>query len=105
MVCANIGIAAIVTVCATVAAGAKLALPACAAVTVQLPVLSKVTVFATTEQTLGVFDEKVTARPDVAVAIKLTGGVPRVWLPGETNETVCVPAATENVLETGAAAR
>lgn len=105
MVCGNNGIAAIVTVFATSAAGAKLALPACAALTVQVPAASKVSVLPVTVHTPDVLDEKVTGRPELAVAIKAAGAVPRVWLPGETNETVCVPATTVKVFETAVAGK
>jgi hypothetical protein len=82
-----------------------LALPACAALTVQVPALTKVKVLPLTVHTLGVLEEKATTKPDVAVAIRAAGAVPRVWLPGEMKETVCAPTVTVKELETAVAAK
>jgi hypothetical protein len=82
-----------------------LALPACAALTVQVPALTRVKVLALTMHTLGVVDANDTAKPELAVAMSAVGAEPRFWLPGETKETVCVPGSTVNELETDVAAK
>lgn len=58
-----------------------------------------------TVHTLAVLDVNVTGRPDVAVATKAPGAVPRAWLPGEIKEMVWVPTVTKKVLDTVAAAK
>jgi len=55
---------------------AQFALPPCLAWTVQRPVTTNVTVVPDTVQTGGVYEVKLTARPEVAVALTVNGGVP-----------------------------
>lgn len=72
--------------------------------TVQVPALTKVKVVPLTVQTPGVVEDKVTARPELAVATKAPGVVPRFWLPGETKLMVCAAGATMKVCATMVAA-
>ena len=58
-------------------AAAQLALPACFAWTVQVPVATSVTVAPDTVHTAGVVEAKLTARPEDAVAVTGNGAVPR----------------------------
>jgi hypothetical protein len=55
-----------------------LASPAWLAVIEQVPAVSSVTVDPATVHTAGVVDAKVTARPEVAVAVTVNGGPPKV---------------------------
>jgi hypothetical protein len=66
------------------------------ALTVQLPTDSSVSVVPLTEQVLdGV--EKVTASPDVAVAVSAPGAVPSVWLvAGPVKLMLCAAPSTPN---------
>lgn len=82
-----------------------MAVPGWLATTVQVPAVSNVSVVPLAAHTLGVVDAKATARPDVEVAIKAAGVVPRTWLPGETKVMLCAPIATVKEFDTGAAAR
>ena len=59
-------------------AAVKLALPAWLAVMLQVPAATSVTVLPLTVQTLAVFDVKLTARPELAVATSAGAAVPRV---------------------------
>ena len=79
-------------------------LPAWLAPMAHVPAPTSVSAVPLTLHTLGVVDSNVTARPEVAVAIRAAGAVPSVWLPGEMKEMVWVPAATVKEFETGAAA-
>ena len=88
----------------TTGAAAKLVLPGWLASTVQLPVLASNSVVPETVQTAGVLDTRDTARPEVALATRAGGVLPRVWLPGELKLMVCVMGATVKVLLTSAAA-
>ena len=81
-------------------------LPAWLASTVQLPVLASNNVVPLTVQTVGVLDTSDTARPELALATRAGGVLPKVWLPGELKLMVCVMGATLKVLLTiGAAAK
>ena len=71
------------------AAGAKLGSPACWAVSVQVPTLSKANCVPLTPQTAGVVDDKVTGRPDDAVATKGAGADPKRCAPGAAKAMVC----------------
>lgn len=55
---------------------AQLALPACEALIVQVPTAARVTVPPETLHTAAVVEAKVTARPEVAVALTGKGAVP-----------------------------
>ena len=107
MVCAINGAAAIVKTRDTVAAAAKLLLPAWLASTMQVPTATSVSVVPLTVQVLGVVDARLTARPELALADSGAGAVPRVWLPGEVKVMVCAingAAAIVNTRDTVAAA-
>jgi hypothetical protein len=102
MVC-GISAAATVKVCVTPCAAAKFWLPDWLALTLQEPVATSVNAVPSTVHTAGVLDANDTGRPEVAVAVSAAGALPSVWLPGEMNEIVCVPGATEMEFETGTA--
>ena len=105
MVCGVKTTAPTVKVLETVAAGAYVALPAWSASTVQLPRASKLSVLPLTLQTAGVRELKLTARPEVDVAVNVMGGAPSVWVPGDAKVTLCAARDTVNVAATvGAAA-
>ena len=100
------GAAATENVLDTIAAAAKLLLPAWLATIVQLPGETSVSVLPTTVHTGVVVDANDTVRPEVAVATSEGGAVPIVWLPGDANVMVCAvsgAAATLKVFDTGAA--
>ena len=78
MVCAINGAAATVNELVTGAAAATPALPLWLAVMLHVPAATSVTVLPLTVQTPAVFDAKLTARPEVAVATKAGGAVPKV---------------------------
>ena len=91
----------------TIAAAAKVVLPAWLAVTAQLPALTSVTVVPLTVQTLGVVDAKDTARAELAVAHMAGGATPPLVLAGLAKVMVCADsgaAATVKVWLTAAAA-
>ena len=62
----------------TAAAEEKVAFPAWAALTVHVPTPTSVSVVPFTVHTVAVLEVKDTARPDVAVATKAAGAVPKV---------------------------
>ena len=62
----------------TSVAAAKLELPACVASIEQAPCATKVTVFPDTVQTGVVSDAKLTAKPELAVALTVNGAAPYV---------------------------
>ena len=80
-------------------------MPACDAVIEQVPAAMKLAVAPETVQTLAVVEAKLTARPEVAVAVRLSG-VPTVCAPGLLKVMVCAISAalTVKVCETGVAA-
>jgi hypothetical protein len=80
-------------------------LPAWLAATVQVPAVNSVSVVPLAAHTVGVVESKATVRPDVEVATRAAGVVPRTWLPGETKVMACAPTPTANEFDTGAAAR
>ena len=102
MVCA---LSATSTVFNTTAAAENAALPAWLAPTVHGPALSSVSVLPATVHTLGVRDINDTGRPDVAVAARATGAVPKVWLPGDAKLMACAanPEPTAKACETAGA--
>lgn len=71
----------------------------------QVPAANSANVVPLAVHTLGVVDTKPTVRPEVEVAIKAAGVVPKTWLPGETKVMVCAPIATAKEFDTGVAAR
>lgn len=75
MVCAAVDT---VKVCVTAVAGLKLALPAWLADTVQEPAATRVSVVPLTVQTPGVVDARVTGKPELAVATRAAGVLPKV---------------------------
>lgn len=79
-------------VCGTLGAGLKLPLPACDAVIVQLPVVVIVTVLPDTVQLP--FDEKLTGRPDEAVALTVNGGSLAILSASGPNAIVWLAFAT-----------
>jgi hypothetical protein len=84
-------------------AGAQVALPACDAWIVHVPAVIKVAVVPVTVQTLVVCEANVTARPELAVAVKVKG-VPTVCMAGVLNVIVCGSAFTAKLWGTGVAA-
>ena len=82
-------------------------LPPWVAVTVHVPTATSVSVVPLTVQTLCVAELKLTTKPELALAARGAGAVPRVWLPGGVNVMVCAingAAATVNERVTGVAA-
>lgn len=71
---------------------------------VQVPTATSVKVVPLTVHTAGVVDEKATGKPEVAVADRVGGGLPRVWFPGPANEMVWAAAATVTDCMTASAA-
>ena len=57
-----------------------------------------------TVHTLCVLDAKETLRPEVAVATKAAGAMPKLWLPGAMKVMVCAAAVTVKLLDTAEAA-
>ena len=107
IVCAVGGGAETVNEFDTGVAAAKPRLPAWLAVTVQVPTATSVSVVPLTVQTPVVVDAKLTTKPELALAARGAGAVPRVWLPGGVNVMVCAingAAATVNERVTGVAA-
>ncbi len=68
-------------------------LPGCEAVRVQVPAAMKVAVVPETVQTEAVEDVKVTASPEVAVAVRVSG-VPTFCAAMVGKVMVCVPGTT-----------
>ena len=81
-----------------------MALPAWLALNAQVPAPTSVSVLPLAVHTLGVVDAKETVRPEVEVAVKAAGVVPRFWLPGAMKVMVCAAATTVKEFETGTAA-
>jgi hypothetical protein len=69
-----------------------------------VPAARIVTVLPETVQTEGVVEAKVTANPELAVALTLNGATPSVTLLNEPNEMVCAAAKTPKDWVTGVAA-
>lgn len=106
-VCAATGIVPMAKLWLTGVAAAKLALPGWVATTVQVPAATSVSVVPLVVQTPGVDDERLTGKPELAVATNAPGALPSVWVPGELNWIVCAEsgcAATEKLTTTGVAA-
>lgn len=85
-------------------AAAQLALPACIAWMVQVPVATSVTVAPDTVQTVVVVEAKLTARPDEAIALTLNGDAPSERLGRAPKVMVWFPRVTWKLWFTGAAA-
>jgi hypothetical protein len=71
-------------------------LPAWEATTVQVPIVSKVSVVPLTVHTVGVVVLKVTGSPDDAVALSVTGDWFNVLLASDEKEIVWVAGDTVN---------
>jgi len=78
IVCSVSGAAAIVKTRETVVAAVKLLFPACLASMMQVPTATRFSALPLTVQVLGVVEAKLTAKPELAVAIRAGGAVPRV---------------------------
>jgi len=87
----------------TDAAAAKFELPGCDAWMVQVPARMRVAVFPETVQTDEVSEAKLTASPELAVAVRLTG-VPTVCAGIPLNVMVWLALPTWIVCDTGVAA-
>jgi hypothetical protein len=85
-------------------AAAQFVFPACAAWMVQLPTATSVTVAPDTVHTAGVVEEKLTARPEDALALTWNGALPNAWLERAPKLMVWVPAVTWKLWLTGVAA-
>ena len=85
-------------------AAAKFGLPICDAVMEQTPTEASVTLLPTTVQIGPELVVKITGRPEVAVAVRLTGPALSAVSGGCVKLIVCAPCSTLNVLVTGAAA-
>ena len=82
-------------------------LPPWVAVTVHVPTATSVSAVPLTVQTLCVVELKLTGKPELALAARGAGAVPRVWLLGDANVMDCATsgvAATVNERVTGVAA-
>ena len=66
-----------------------MALPGWVAVMEQVPEATRATAIPETVQTDGVVEAKLTGRPEVAVALKLKGGVPSDIVLMGANDIVC----------------
>ena len=69
----------------------------------QLPSPARVTVAPDTVQTEGVFEVKVTVRPELAVAVTENGAAPDITLFSEPKLIVCDPGVTLKLCDTDAA--
>jgi hypothetical protein len=67
---------------------------------VQVPAVRRVAVVLETVQTLGVVEVKVTARPEVAVALSVSG-VPLIWVGMAPKVMVCAVGAGLTVMFCG----
>jgi hypothetical protein len=83
--------------CCTDGAGLYVPLPAWSACTVHVPAASNVTDEPATVHTAGVVDEKVTASPDDAVALTVTGDCNNVLFANAANVIVCDALLTEKL--------
>ena len=86
-----------------VEAGAKMVLPGCEAITMQVPGAMRVRVLPDTVQAEELIDSNCTVKPEVAVAAS-AAVVPALWFPGEAKVMDCVAWATVKVLVTVGAA-
>ena len=66
-------------------------LPACEALTLQVPADTRVSELPLTVHTNGVVEANCTARPEVALAESAGGVTPRVWVEGAVKLMVCGP--------------
>ena len=90
-------------VCVTGVAGAYVELPAWLAVIEHVPSVSSVTVAPDTVQTVKLLEAKVTANPELAVAVKANGAAPKVCPLGFPKVIVWALPATKNVWVTNVA--
>ena len=79
-------------------------MPACDAVIEQVPTATSVTVFPETVQIPMVVEAKLTASPELAVALMAYGAVPKGWFASAPNVMAWLPRVTLKLCETGAAA-
>jgi hypothetical protein len=84
----KLGATLTVKLCCTCGAAAKEVLPAWFALIVQVPAIRNVAVVFETVQTLVVADVNATAKPEVAVAVSVSG-VPTICVPGLLKLMVC----------------
>jgi hypothetical protein len=85
-------------------AAPQLVLPPCVAWMVHVPTATNVTVPPDTVQTDEVVEAKLTAKPELAVALTAKGAVPNAWLDSAPNVIVWLPAVTAKLSLTGVAA-
>ena len=81
-----------------------MAFPAWLAVIEQVPAATIVTVAVDTVQTAVVVETKLTARPELAVALIMNGDAPRLTLLSGANVIVCATGLTVKLCDTVAAA-
>lgn len=107
---AKTGAGATVKVRVTAVAAVNEALPAWLAVMPQVPVATRVSAVPLTVQMVGVVDAKLTASPELLVALKAGAATPMVWLAGAAKVMTWAcgaatgAAATVTVLTTSVAA-
>ena len=87
-----------------VGAAAKVLLPGCEAVMMQVPGATRVSVLPLTVHTDDVLEVNCTAKPEVAVAESAEGVLPKVWSPGEVKLMLCVACTTVKLCVRGGAA-
>jgi hypothetical protein len=85
-------------------AAPQFVLPPCVAWMVQVPTATSVTVVPDTVQTDEVVEAKLTANPELAVALTAKGAAPNAWLDSAPNVIVWLPAVTAKLSLTGVAA-
>jgi hypothetical protein len=94
----------IVKLCVTDVAAAKLVFPACEAVIEHVPAAINVRVLPDTLHTLEVVDVYETVRPELAVAVRVSGELARFVFGRAAKVIVCVVAVTAKLCVTGVAA-
>jgi hypothetical protein len=93
-----------VKLCVTDVAAAKLVFPACEAVIEHVPAAINVRVLPDTLHTLEMVDVYETVRPELAVAVSVSGELARVVFGRAAKVIVCVVAVTAKLCVTGGAA-
>jgi hypothetical protein len=84
-------------------AAPQLPLPSCVAWIVHVPAPTSVTVTPDTVHTAEVVEAKLTANPELAVALTANGAVPNTWPDKPPKLIVWLPAVTEKLWLTGVA--
>lgn len=79
-------------------------MPGCAALIVHVPAATSVTVVPLTVHTEGVAVANCKGRPELAVAERVSGASPIVWLAGAAKLMDCAAGVTVTVRTTGLAA-